>query len=173
MANTPQLLPARPLRRAGGPAALVRRLVEEACNEGDLSILDELMPGSVAVDTGAQPGAVYLRQVLLEFRAAVPHARWEIVEQVAARNTVVTRLEVHGTFSGALVGLAPPGRPATVAGVAISRFVRGRLESVWLQADLLGFLQQLGVLPPLGLAQAVTMARVLRVGALLADGLPP
>jgi hypothetical protein len=57
--------------------------------------------------------------------------------------------------------------------VAISRFTRGRLVDVWLQADLLGFLQQLAVLPPLDLAQAVTMAQVLRVGDSLADGPAP
>jgi hypothetical protein len=39
---------------------------------------------------------------------------------------------------------------------------------LWLQADLLGLLQQLGVMPPVDLAQAVTMAQVLRAGALLA-----
>jgi predicted ester cyclase len=111
--------------------------------------------------------------VLAEFSAAVPDAHWRIVEQVAERNTVVTRLSVRGTFSGALVGLAPPGRPATLTGVAISRFARGRLVDVWLQADLLGLLQQLRVLPPLDLAQAVTMARVLRVGDLLAEGPAP
>jgi hypothetical protein len=81
---------------------------------------------------------------------------------------VVTRLAVQGTFSGPLVGLAPPGRPATVTGVAISRFAQGRLVELWLQADLLGLLVQLGVLPPLGLAQALAMARVQRAGALLA-----
>ena len=170
MANT---LQGTPVRRAGGTAALVRRLVEEACNDGDLTVLDELLPRSVTVGAAARPGALRLRQVLREFRAAVPDARWRIVEQIAARNTVVTRLSVRGTFSGTLVGLAPPGRPATVTGVVISRFARGRLVDVWLQADLLGFLQQLAVLPPLDLAQAVTMARVLHVGDLLADGPAP
>jgi hypothetical protein len=82
---------------------------------------------------------------------------------------VVTRLVVQGTFAGALLGLAPPGRPATLTGVAISRFARGLLVDLWLQADLLGLLQQLAVLPPLELAQAVAMAQVARAGALLAD----
>ena len=72
---------------------------------------------------------------------------------------------LQGTFSGRLLGLAPPGRPATLTGVAISRFAEGRLVALWLQADLLGLLVQLGVLPPLDLAQAVAMARVLRTGA--------
>jgi predicted ester cyclase len=147
---------------------LVRRLVEEACNGGDLRVLDELLPDQ---DTGC--GAAHLRAVLPAFRAAVPDARWAIIELVAAGNTVMTRLAVQGTFSGALVGLAPPGRPATLSGVAICRFAHGRLVALWAQADLLGFLQQLGVLPPLSLTQAVTMAQVLQAGALLADGRPP
>src|SRR5260370_763245 len=68
---------------------------------------------------------------------------------------------------------APRGGRGRVTGVAISRFARGRLVDVWLQADLLGFLQQLAVLPPLDLTQAMTMAQVLHAGALLADGLDP
>ena len=90
------------------------------------------------------------------------------MEQIAQGETVVTRLMVQGTFSGPLVGLAPPGRPATLTGVAISRFAQGRLVDLWLQADLLGLLVQLGVLPPLDLARAVAMAQVARAGALLA-----
>jgi hypothetical protein len=98
----------------------------------------------------------------------VPDACWEIVEQTAAGNTVVTRLAVQGTFADGLVGLAPPGQPAALTGVAISRVVRGRLVEVWVQADLLG--QQLGVMPPLSLIQVVTMAQVLHAGTLLTDG---
>jgi hypothetical protein len=87
---------------------------------------------------------------------------------VAEGETVVARLEVRGSFSGPLVRLAPPGRPATLTGVAICRFAGVHLVGLWLQADLLGLLVQLGVLPPLGLAQALAMARVQRAGALLA-----
>ena len=155
-------------QQAAAQAACVRRVVERACNDGDLTVLDEVLPPP---GTPAQPGVVCLRQVLPAFRAAVPDARWQIVDLIAAGNTVVTRLSVQGTFSGALVGLAPPGRPATLSGVAISRFARGRLIELWLQADLLGFLQQLGVLPPLDLTQTVAMAQVLHAGALLADPL--
>jgi hypothetical protein len=106
-------------------------------------------------------------------RPALPEARWTIVEQVVQGDTVVTRLSVQGTFAGPLVSLAPPGRPATVTGVAISRFAQERLVEVWLQADLLGLLVQPGVLPPLDLARAVAMAQVARAGALLAAELPP
>jgi predicted ester cyclase len=115
--------------------------------------------------------AARLRPLLAGFRAAVPDARWTIVEQIAQGATVVTRLRIQGTFSGQLLGLAPPGRPATLTGVAISRFAHGRLVELWLQADLLGLLVQLGVLPPLDLTRALAMAEVARAGTLLAESL--
>ena len=152
------------------PAARVRRLVEEACNGGKLAALDAVLPPPSPTDPAAADGwaGLSLRDCLTAFRDAVPDAHWTIVEQIAQGTRVVTRLSVQGTFSGPLVGLAPPGRPATVTGVAISRFAHGQLVELWLHADLLGLLVQLGVLPPLGLAQTLAMARVQRAGALLA-----
>ena len=155
-------------RRHDALAVRVRRLVEEACNEGHLAGLDDVLAPASSMAGADGPACAGLRDLLAAFRAAVPDARWTIVEQIVQGTTVVTRLSVQGTFSGPLVGLAPPGRPATVTGVAISRFAQGRLVDLWLQADLLGLLVQLGVLPPLGLAQALAMARVQRAGALLA-----
>lgn len=151
-------------RRDAMPAALVRRLVEQACNGGDLAALDGALPLPDQDDPAARP----LRDYLVAFRAAVPDAHWRIVQQISQGDTVVTRLVVTGTFSGPLLGLAPPGRPATLSGLAICRVAEGRLREVWLHADLLGLLVQLGVLPPLDLAQAVAMAQVARAGALLA-----
>jgi hypothetical protein len=184
MAQMRHLTAAGRERRALAAAALVRRVVEEACNQGNLAVLDEVLARqatSAPLDSGrAQPNAVpdepvreRLPALLAAFRAAVPDARWTIVEQVAAAETVVTRLSVQGTFSGPLLGLAPPGRPATLTGVAISRFAAGRLVDLSLQADLLGLLTQLGVLPPLDLARTVVMARVQWAGALLADECSP
>ncbi|MGH2343742.1 MAG: ester cyclase [Chloroflexota bacterium] len=153
-------------RQAAAYAAYMRRLVEEACNEGNLAVLDEVT--GLSIGSGAA-ALLPLRQRLIEFRAAVPAARWTIVEQIAEGDAVVTRLSVRGTFSGPLVGLAPPGRAAIVTGVAIGRFSEGRLAGLWLQVDLLGLLQQLGVLPPLGIAKAVTMAQVSRIAALMTE----
>ena len=162
--------PARPQQRHDALAARVRRLVEDACKNGDLAALDAALAPVSPADPPAPDGRTGspLRDYLAAFRAAVPDARWTIVEQIAQGDTVVTRLAVQGTFCGPLLGLAPPGRPGTLTGVAISRFAQGRLVDLWLQADLLGLLVQLGVLPPLDLAQALAMAQVARAGALLA-----
>ncbi len=176
MGDTTDVTLAGPRRKRVAHGAIVRRLVEEACNSGNLAILDDaLAPSTVSGDGGAADAAGdaagRLRSLLAAFRAAAPDARWTIEEQVAAGDTVATRLSVQGTFSGPLLGLAPPGRPATVTGVVISRFAEGRLVDLWLQADLLGLLQQLGVMPQLDLDQAVALAQVQQAGALLGAGL--
>jgi predicted ester cyclase len=146
------------------PARQVRRLIEEACNQGNLSVLEQALASPASATTSQR-----LPELLAAFRTAVPDCRWMVEEQIVGRGTVVTRLSIQGTFSGPLLGLAPPGRPATVSGVVISRFAGGRLVSLWLQADLLGLLQQLGVMPQLDLTQAAVLAQVQGIGAQLRE----
>jgi predicted ester cyclase len=171
-------------QRAAANAALVRRVVDEACQRGDLTVLDEVLGGSTNGGSSHRrvqgpvtdrwlPERGRLREMLMAFRAAVSHADWTILEQVAAGETVVTRLAVQGSFSGPLLRLAAPGRPATLTGVVVGRFEEGCLVELWMQADLLGLLQQLGLMPPLDLTQAAAMAQVQRAGALLAEESAP
>jgi predicted ester cyclase len=152
------------------PADQVRLLVDEACNGGNIAALERVLAAPAHTVGARLQLPQHLPKLLVDFRAAVPDARWTIEEQIAQGEAVVTRLSVEGTFSGPLLGLAPPGRPAIVTGVAISRFVSGYLVGLWLQADLLGLLLQLGVLPPLDLAQAVALAQIDRVGMVMAGG---
>jgi predicted ester cyclase len=63
---------------------------------------------------------------------------------------VVTRWTFRGTHTGTYMGVAPSGRQLTVSGVHIHRIVDGKIVEVWAYPDALDFLQQLGVIPPLG-----------------------
>src|SRR2546423_941694 len=100
------------------------------------------------------------------YRGAVPDACWTVEQQVAEGDTVVTRFTARGTQQGALLGLAPTGRPMVVPGLLISRCRDGKIAVEWAQADLLGLLQQLGVMPHLELDKAVAAAQGWRAGAL-------
>jgi len=168
MGGTRHGRPVRGARTCHEHVALMTRLVDEACNNGNLAVLDEALALPAGLAMGGATAGQRLTWFLSEFRAAVPNAHWTIEEQIAAGATVVTRLSVRGAFSGPLVGLAPPGRPATVTGIAISRFAGGCIVDLWLQADLLGLLQQLGVMPQLDLTRTVALAQVIQAGALLA-----
>lgn len=108
----------------GAAAALVRRLIEQVCNGGNLAALDAALAPSPRASDGGDAGerAVHrLRPLLAAFQDAVPDAHWTVEDQVASGDTVVTRLAVRGAFSGPLFGLAPPGRLATLTGVAFCR----------------------------------------------------
>jgi predicted ester cyclase len=141
---------------------MVQRLIDEVCNAGDLDRLDAFLAPEAAPP--GSTGNEGIKQALRLFRAAVPDARWTIQEQVAAGGTVVTRIEVQGTHQSGLWGIAPTGRVATVTGVLFCRFAHGRVATCWAQADLLGLLCQLGVLPAMDLERVVAVARVLRAG---------
>ena len=62
----------------------------------------------------------------------------------------VTRFTARGTHQGDWMGIAPTGKQVTIPGIAIHRITGGRIVENWLSMDMLGALQQLGVVPPLG-----------------------
>jgi predicted ester cyclase len=47
------------------------------------------------------------------------------------------------------MGIAPTGKSITITGIEINRIAAGKIVEGWSNFDLLGLLQQLGVLPPL------------------------
>ena len=150
--------------REAAHKTLVRRFVDEAINRGNEEIVMEICAeGAVGVE-----GPESIRDLVLLYRKAVPDAHWTIEQQVAEGETVVTRFTARGTQRGALLGLAPAGKPMEVPGILISRLEGHKIALHWAQADLLGLLHQLGVMPDLALDRAVVVARVRQAGALAA-----
>jgi predicted ester cyclase len=149
--------------------ALVRRFVEEAINQGNLDVVADVCAAPDFGSRRAVGGPESIRELLALYRGAVPDACWTVEQQVAEGDTVVTRFTARGTQQGALLGLAPTRQPMVVPGLLISRCRDGKFAVEWAQADLLGLLQQLGVMPHLELDKAVAVAQVLRAGTLLDD----
>jgi hypothetical protein len=104
------------------PSDVVRRLVAEVINGGDLDLLEELC---------VEPLAPKLRQAFAEFRAAFPDWHQEIVELVTEGETVVARFRCTGTQRGAWRGLPPTERRMKVDEVYFFRITDGRIRSLW------------------------------------------
>ena len=68
---------------------------------------------------------------------------------IAERDLVVTRLRGRGTFTGEILGIPPNGKLIEITGISIHRIANGKLVEHWANADLLGFMQQLGAIPTL------------------------
>ena len=86
----------------------------------------------------------------MTYRTAFPDAQYTIEDQIAEGDTVMTRWSGRGTHQGPLMGIPPTGKQSTVTGMSIGRSEGGKIVEVWTEFDLLGVLQQLGVIPTMG-----------------------
>lgn len=87
------------------------------------------------------------RQMGEGYLAAFSDVRHEIEEQLADGDRVITRLTYGGRHTGPFAGIPATGRSFSAGALRIDRFKDGRIADVWIQADLMAMLQQLGVVP--------------------------
>lgn len=133
---------------------LVRRLYEET-DRSNLAALDEFFSAKV-VDhdppplPGLKPGLEGIKQAFGVFTAAIPDGAHVIQDLFAEGDRVVARVTGSGTHTGELLGIPPTGKRLEMTGIVIYRIERGKIVERWAQHDVLGLMQQLGVLPPQG-----------------------
>jgi steroid delta-isomerase-like uncharacterized protein len=142
---------------------VVRRLVEELWNKGNLPVADELIAPTYAhhdastPDFGRGPESEKKRVTL--YRAAFSDLRLTVEDMIAEGETVVARWSCRGAHKGDLNGIAPTGKQFVISGVSIVRFTGGKMVEGWINWDALGLMQQLSVVPELGKAKAVAAIR--------------
>jgi predicted ester cyclase len=116
---------------------VVRRLVNEVLNGGNLELIDELYAPELAEAA---------KRWITPFRASFPDVQMEIVELIAEGDKVVGRFTCSAIHLGDWLGHAPTGRRfERVDEVSIFRFCDGRIVHVWSLEDTLGRLRQLGL----------------------------
>ena len=131
--------------------ALARRLIEEAWNQGNLAVVDELLvydhvPHHSMI--GNQPPSRELyKQFIVRTRAAFPDMHATIEDQVAEGDKVVTHWSVQGTHQGKFQGHSPTGNQMRVTGIVIDRIVDGKVVEGWMVMDTYDQMQQLGLIP--------------------------
>lgn len=128
---------------------VVRRFFEQVINKGNLALADELMTPDFldhGLPPGFPPGMNGFKQFARMLAGAFPDLHVTIEELIAEENAVAARLTVRGTHQGLLLGrIAPTGKVATWAGMDFTRLDRGKMVERWSVRDLLGLMQQLGV----------------------------
>jgi predicted ester cyclase len=119
------------------PKQVVRRLINEVMNSGDLTVLDELYAPRLA------PVA---RRWIEPFMTSFSDVHMQIVELVAEGETVVGRFSCSGTHTNTWLGHPATGRRFTdVAEVYFFRVVNGRITRAWGLEDTVERLRQLGL----------------------------
>ena len=135
--------------------ALIRRYYEEidaaTREKRDASFLGEFIsPDYVNHNPppGFTPDLEGVKQSYAHFLEAHPDGYHVIEDMIAERDKVVTRLSAYGTQTGELFGIPPSGKKISATAIAIHRIANGKIVEHWGEADNLGVMQQLGVVPP-------------------------
>jgi len=131
--------------------ASVRRQVDEAWNKGNMAVLDELMAADLVFHDpppGIAPDREGFKKIVSMHRKAMADFHVTIEDIFAEGDKVAVRWSWSGTQKGEYMGIAPTGKQVTLNGISIHRFKNGKIVENWHKMDMLGLMQQLGVVPP-------------------------
>jgi len=88
--------------------------------------------------------------VITACRNAFEHLNVTVVDMIAQGDEVACRFSARGVHKGEFMGLPPTGREITMTGIEIFRIKDGRIAEIWGEANLMGLMMQLGILPGTG-----------------------
>lgn len=80
--------------------------------------------------------------------AAFPDFEATVEDVVAEGDTVAMCVTLRGTHEGEFMGIEPTGKSFEVQNMVFTRIEDGKIVERWIQPDMLGMLQQLGVVQP-------------------------
>jgi predicted ester cyclase len=95
---------------------------------------------------GIEPGIASVRTYYEGWWQAFPGSQIMLKDVLSSGDRVACRLVLEGIHAGLFRGLAASGRPVSVSGFTILRFVDGQCVERWSLVDSLTLLTQIGAL---------------------------
>lgn len=133
--------------------AIYRREAEELWNQKSLTVADEVFATNFVNHDPAWPEVIDLesyKQWTAEWLTSSPDMQIIVDDIVAEGDKVAGRWTCRWTDTAGMAGKPPTGKQITVTGTDICRFAGGKIVERWWSKDVLGAMQQLGVIPPIG-----------------------
>lgn len=126
---------------------MLRRVFDEVVGNGNFDLIDELVAPTYVNHSMPQAGsgAEGVRNTMGMFRAAFPDIRVELDDVIEQGDRVASRGSFVGTHQGDFMGIPATGRSVRVQFIDIWRIEDGKFVENWVQMDMLGLMQQLGV----------------------------
>ncbi|MBK6430406.1 ester cyclase [Candidatus Amarolinea dominans] len=119
-------------------------------NQHDVEGCMPLFSEDLVVYTTSAPGPLDLagyKQLGSAFLAGFADLHETVLEQFEDGNKVVSRVAWSGTHTGTLNGIPPTGRSFQNESIVIDTVVNGKIAERREVSDMLGMLQQLGLIP--------------------------
>lgn len=129
--------------------AIICRYVD-ATNAGDLDLFDELVaPDYVEHQPvpGQGQGREELKKAYVMFNGPFPDLNYVFEDIIAEGDLVVGRGVISGTHKGEFFGVPATGKKVHWTGTRLFRLKDGRVTDGWINLDMLGLMQQMGVVP--------------------------
>lgn len=132
---------------------LIQRWFEEVWNKGRVEAIDEMLAEDAIVhglgsQGGELSGPAGFKPFFETLRAAFPDIRVHIDDTVAEGDKVAARWVARMTHQGDQLGFAASGQSAEITGMTIARIENRKIKEGWNNWDLMGLMQQLGVVSP-------------------------
>ena len=124
--------------------ALARRYQEEVWGQGNLALIDELLaPDFIdnSLPEGMSPSFAGAKRAVQGALDAFPDGQWTVEELIAEGDKVVIRWKMQATHEHAFRGIAPGGKPVTIAGITILRITGGKIAERWVNWDSMALRQ--------------------------------
>lgn len=87
------------------------------------------------------------KQFIVGLSKAFPDLHFKVEDILTEGDKVAYRLTVSGTHKGEFQGIPPTDRKVSFTSTGISNIVDGKVAEDWVDADTMGLMQQLGVIP--------------------------
>lgn len=131
------------------PEELIRTLIEDVFNRGNLSKLDTIIhPEYRYTSPDSQlHGIDQLKEFVQTFRRAFPDLTLQIDDFFISGDRSCTTFTLRGTHEENFMGIPATKKSVQVQGMVMSRFKHGKISEDWEILDNLSLLQQLGVIP--------------------------
>lgn len=122
---------------------VLRRLIDEVINNGDFSVLTELVQPDYIYRSPDQEleGPEALKGLLAAYRVAFPDLNVSIDDLVNGGEKVAISITLTGTHQGDLMGIPATGKPVNLQGMILSHFRDGRIVEEFEILDMLAMFQ--------------------------------
>ncbi len=97
---------------------------------------------------GMPSGVEAVRAFFSMLFAGFPDMQTTILDTIAEGDKVVVRASNEGTHTGAFLGIPATGKHTKMSYIDIFRIADGKIVEHWVEADQMGLMQQLGLVPP-------------------------
>ena len=128
---------------------MLRRFTDEAWNNGRLDICDEIYAPNCSFHDPSFPvdGVAGIKEQITQLRQAQPDLHMDVHDILVDGDLTVARWTCGGTARNEFRGMPPTGKTYVMTGMTCDKWDGDRIVEEWVNYDLLGALQQLGLIP--------------------------